>query len=244
MDNKRSNPVLGIIALFILGLFFTPYLSSCGKSGIQANSTGYNIQLEVLNLSPDVHPINLYQHFIKQNSFPYNYSISSGYFYLSSIDTPLQIKSASTFQTNLFTISQPGFKSNSKYTLFITGQYLPDSTVTGLLTRDDTTATPNVGFGKIRFINLSTPATRLDLLANGAPAFQNVPFDSVGAYLQIPVGNYKFQLAPSASPASILTTTLNSTYTIQDGRLYTLYSYGIVGRTDTSAFNANVLINR
>src|ERR1700712_3382219 len=117
MDNKRSNPALGFIALFILAVFCIPYLSSCGKSGIQANSTGYNIQLEVLNLSPDVHPINLYQHFLKQNSYPYYYSVSSGYFYVASIDTPLQIRSASNTVTNLFTISQPNFKSNSKYTL-------------------------------------------------------------------------------------------------------------------------------
>jgi Domain of unknown function (DUF4397) len=242
MADKKNNPVPGLLVLFMLGVFLTPYLSSCGKGG-QASAVGLNTQLEVLNLSPDVHPINLYLHFIKQNNFPYYYPTSSGYFFLNSIDTPLQVRSASVTTQNLISISEPGFKSNSKYTLFVTGQYSTDSTVVALLTRDDSTAIPAIGFGKIRFINLAIPNTPLDVVANGGTAFRNIGFDSISPYVQIPVGNYKFQLNPTAKPGSVLTTTLSTT-TIQDGRLYTLYSYGIVGRTDTSAFNTGLLINR
>jgi len=251
MKKKKYSPLTGFIILCVLSVFLTPYISSCGKGG-QATSVGLNVQLQVLNLSPNVHPVNLYMQYIKQSSFPYAYPNPSGYFFLNDIDTPLQIKSAAASTTNLISISQPGFGSNHKYSLFITGQYSTDTisgktvnTLTAVLTKDDTTATPNVGFGKIRFINLAIPNTLFNITANFTPTkeFNSTQFDSVSKYVQIPVGNYTFQISPSSSPGTILSTTMGTT-TIQDGRLYTLYCYGIVGRTDTSAFNAGVLINR
>jgi hypothetical protein len=251
MERKKYSPLTGFVILCVLSVFLTPYISSCGKSG-QATSVGLNVQLQVLNLSPNVHPVNLYMNFIKQSTTPYYYPNASGYFFLNDIDTPLQIRSASAATTNLYRIGQPGFASNHKYTLFITGQYSTDSvsgrsvnTLTGVLTKDDTTATPNVGFGKIRFVNLAIPNTLFAITANGTATkvFNSTQFDSVSKYVQIPVGNYIFQISPASTPGNVLTTSLGTT-TIQDGRLYTLYCYGIVGRTDTSAFNAGVLINR
>lgn len=242
MNRIKHNTVTGCILLFILAVFVTPYLSSCGKNAGQASSAGLNVQLEVLNLSPDVHPVNLYMHFIKQNSFPYSYPGSSGYFYLNSIDTPLQIRSAAATTTNLISINKIPFAPNHKYSLFITGQFSTD-TVYAVVTQDDTAKTPSVGFGKVRFINLATPATPLNITANNTNAFVNIGFDSISRYIQMPAGNYIFQVAATAAPGTFFTTSLGTT-TIQDGRLYTLYSYGIVGRTDTSAFNAGVIINR
>jgi len=251
MNKKKNNSITGFIILCVLSVFLTPYISSCGKGG-QASSVGLNVQLEVLNLSPNVHPVNLYMNYIKQSTTPYYYPTSSSYFYLNDIDTPLQIRSASASTTNLISISQPGFASNHKYTLFITGQYSTDSisgkavnTLAGVLTKDDTAATPNVGFGKIRFVNLAIPNTLFNITANNTTigTFDTTKFHSVSKYVQMPAGNYIFQISPAATPGSILATSLGTT-TIQDGRLYTLYCYGIVGRTDTSAFNAGVLINR
>ena len=251
MTIKRNNRVTGFIILCMLSVFLTPYISSCGKGG-QATSVGLNVQLEVLNLSPNVHPVNLYMNYIKQSTYPYYYPTSSGYFYLNDIDTPLQIRSASASTQNLLSISQPGFASNHKYTLFITGQYTTDTTsgqnintLTAVLTKDDTTATPGVGFGKIRFVNLAIPNTLFYITANGTDTkvFDTTKFSTVSKYVLIPVGNYIFQMSPSSTPGSVLSTTMGTT-TIQDGRLYTLYCYGIVGRTDTSAFNAGLLINR
>jgi len=244
MVKSKNSAITGFLALFMLSVLLTPYLSSCGK-GTQGNVVGTNVQLEVLNLSPDVHPVNLYMHYIKQNTYPYYYPTPSGYFYLGNIDTPLQVRSAAISTQNLYSISQPGFQSNHKYTLFITGQYLPDSTVKAFVTRDDTASTPPIGFGKIRFINMAWPNTPIDVVANGTAAFSKIGYDSVAKYIVMPVGNYIFQMNPSSTPGSYISTTLSTTpTTIQDGRLYTLYSYGIVGRTDTSAFNAGVLINR
>ena len=242
MANKRNTRLNGFLFLIISWVFLMPYLSSCGKA-TQGSAAGLNTQLEILNLSPNVGPVYLYLGYILQNSTTYyTYPFPSGYFYLATIDTPLQIRSASAATFNLQTISNPGFTANHKYTLFITGQYSADSTVSLVLTKDDTTATPAVGFGKIRFINLAIPNTSLDVIANGTTVFSNIGFKVPSVYKQVPVGSYAFSFVPTGTTGALSTTL--TTATIQDGRLYTLYSYGIVGRTDTSAFNAGILTNR
>jgi hypothetical protein len=250
MINKRNSFTNGFLLLIITAVFLMPYISSCGKSG-NASSVGLNVQFEVLNLSPSIQPVNLYLNYLKQNTNPYSYPINQGYFYLNTIDTPLQIKSSATTvaTSNFITISNPGFQANLKYSLFITGNYNPldtgSNSITSIFTVDDTAAVPKVGFGKIRFVNASIPSgqnTGIDVTANGTIAFSAIKFAQVSPYIQVPVGNYIFQMNVTGTPQTILSTGLGST-TIQDGTLYTLYSYGIPTRTDSAAFGAGVIIN-
>jgi hypothetical protein len=248
MIGSKNNTLNGFLLLIMAAVFLTPYLSSCGKSG-NASSVGLNVQFEVLNLSPNIQPVDLYLGFIKQNTNSYSYPFTSGYFYLNSIDTPLQIRSSATTlaSSNFFTINHLGFQANHKYSLFITGlnniSDTSQSTLTTILTTDDTTSIPPVGFGKIRFVNCAAIQSTLDVTANGTLAFSAVKFATVSPYVILPAGNYIFQVTQTSTPGIILNTTLGST-TIQDGHLYTLYSYGIPLRTDSSAFNTGFIINR
>jgi len=248
MIGSKNNTLNGFLLLIITAVFLTPYLSSCGKSG-NASSVGLNVQFEILNLSPNIQPVDLYLGYLKQNTNSYSYPFSSGYFYLNSIDTPLQIKSSATTlaSNNFFTINHLGFQANHKYSLFITGLYVPtdtsQSTLTTILTTDDTASIPPVGFGKIRFVNAAAiQGTGLDVTANGTTAFAAVKFAQVSPYVILPAGNYIFQVTQTGTPGTILSTSLGST-TIQDGHLYTLYSYGIPLRTDSSAFNTGLITN-
>lgn len=237
---QRNNRGLVFLSLFVTGVFLMPFISSCGKGG--ASKVGYNVQIQILNLSPDVHPVNLYVDFLKQNTTPYYYPNPSGYFYLNSIDTPLQIRSASVTTTNLLSIDK-NMVANHKYSLFITG-LASDSTITSIFTYDDTAAIPQPGFGKIRFVNASLPNTALDVTANGTLTsnFHNIAYKQISNYVQMPAGNYSFQVTATATPGAALSTLQNAT--IQDGRLYTLYTYGIALHSDTSAFGMQLLINR
>jgi hypothetical protein len=237
-----TKKVSVFLFLFITAVFVVPFIASCGKGG-QASAVGLNTQLEILNLSPDLQPVNLYIDFIQQGTNAYSYPFGSGYFFLNSIDTPLQIRSSARTTTNLITIN-PVFAANHKYSLFITGLY-SNGTDTSIFTYDDTASTPAVGFGKIRFVNASLPAENLNVLANGTIAFNSIPYIHVSKYVQLPAGDYNFQLVATSAPGFVLSTpNLPQTTTIQDGRLYTLYSYGIVGHTDTSAFGATLITNR
>jgi hypothetical protein len=241
--SKNTRLVFFVPVLFA-ATFFVPFISSCGKNAAASN-VGLNTQLQILNLSPDVHPVNLYIDFTNQNfSITYTYPYTSGYFYLKSVDTPIQIRSALTNTINLLSINSV-LKSNHKYSLFITG-IRSTNTITGIVTADDTTATPPVGFGKIRYVNASVLSPNINVMVNGTltKAFTNIKYKQITSYILLPAGNYIFQMSPVTSPGTVISTPGLQATPIQDGRLYTLYSYGEYSHTDSSAFGAGVLTNR
>jgi hypothetical protein len=221
------------------GLLLASGMLSCGKANTVI-PVGANIQFQVVNLSPDLRPINLWVGFIKRN-IPYSYPTPSGYFSMASVDTPLQIRSAlaNVSTANLVSLDTL-LKANTKYTLFVTG-LRADSTITGIFTTD-TSSTSTAGRGKIRFINASPRSAGLDVTANGSTAFTNRGYKSVSKFIEIAPGSYEFKITPNGASANVLKTLPQ--VSIQDGKLYTIYSYGMVGRVDSAAFGAGVIANK
>ena len=241
LNNKRFG-----IWLFsgAIGLIFILFLQSCGKE-TTAGPQGLNVQYEVLNLSPDLFPVNLYVNFKIVNkgvfSFPTSNSFSQniGYFYLPSIDTPFQIRSA--LATNQTILSRHDMlKVGLKYSLFITGTY-GDQSIKQIFTVD-TASLPATGRGKIRFVNACpSVANGLDVYANGTQAFSKVLYTEQSKYIELPIGNYDFKININGSTTAQKEIPV---VTIQDGRLYTLYAYGYTTRTDSATFNAAVITNK
>lgn len=222
-----------------------PFLASCGNNDT-VNPTGSNVQLQVLNLSPDVYPVELFININRINT-AYRFAATPSYFYLPQIDAPLQVRSTRVNDNDsLRIISRDtiAFQPNTRYSLFITGLYAERSLRT-IVTVDDTASLPPIGKGgKIRFVNASPRSTtNFDIWINGVPSIMNTAFGEVSNYVTLPPGNYRFRVYPANTSANSLTELPN--VTIQDGRLYTLYSQGIVGKvtTDSAAFKLGVLAN-
>lgn len=228
------------LSLLIAGLLLTTMIISCGKQS--SNSPlGLNIQYQVLNLSPDLFPVNLFVNAQSVNAIsnPFVYNINHGYFYVPAIDTPYQFRTALSSGATLFSRDDI-LKSGLKYTLFIIGDS-KDHSVTQIFTVDSASA-PTIGRGKLRFVNASPTATAgLDVTANGTLAFSKIPYKTVSKFIELPIGNYDIQVKATGS-TNILKDL--PAVTIQDGRLYTLYSYGYTTRVDSAAFNAAVLTNK
>jgi hypothetical protein len=249
---NRNNISLSIF-LFLFATVFVvmPFISSCNKSGTVAPSS-LNIQYQVINLSPDQGPLDLYINFLKVNTSSFYYPTPSGYFFLTSIVTPFQIRPATGTTINGVPVSTvPVFsidsilKPNLKYTLFITGLSSVDSVRPIFV--PDTAPLPTVGRGKLRFINASPRSQDLDLTANGiSPStgeFTKLSYLKVSPYVELPAGNYNFQIYPTGNRTNVLLKMLN--FTIEDGRLYTMYCYGLEGHTtDTVAFGSNIVTNK
>jgi hypothetical protein len=234
--NLYSYLFLAVLSLFCLGSL----LSSCGKTTTvlpQASNTVY----QVVNLSPDLLPVDLYIDLVKKNTSSFSYPTPSGYFSLTSVDTPFQIRSASTIitTTNIFSIDSL-LKNNLHYTLFISG-FKATQTLAYLLTVDSAKV-PISGRGKIRFINVSPNSPSLDVAANGTAAFSSQAYLKPSSYIEFPAGNYTFTVTPTGQPTTQLPTGLSS-FTVQDGKIYTLYSHGVAGRTDSAGFGLNVISN-
>jgi hypothetical protein len=243
MRAKNNNTVFVFLGLFITVVFVLPFITSCGKSGV-ASGVSSNTQLEVINASPNVGPVDLYANFIKQNTSSYIYTYPGSYFYISQNDTPYQVRTTQQPNTNLISLSTI-LQSNHKYSLFITGLATSNS-ISDVFTIDDTEKTPPAGYGTIRFINLSIQSQNvgLDVSANDTPAFSAIKYQQVSNYILLPAGSYNFQINATGTPSVIFSTPSIQSITIQDGRLYTMYAYGVVGQIDTSAFTAAIITNR
>lgn len=227
--------VLSVLFLIVTGVMLVPMLSSCGKDS-PASPTGLNTQLNIINVGPDRFPVDFYINLRKQNKVSYTYSIPSGYFYLASQDIPIQLRT----QLNQIVFNKDSALAvNCKYTVFVTGLVSEKTNTTIFVT--DTDTAPTLGRTKVRFINASAKAVNLDIYANGTLAFPSRGFISVSKYLEIPAGIYDFKICPAGTQA-VLADLPNTT--VQEGRLYTLYTRGVVGRTDSAAFAASLLTNR
>lgn len=238
---KRVN-ILNVLLLLNMVVLVLPALTSCGTSDT-VTPTNSNVQLQVLNLSPDSYPIELYMSTDKINT-PYRYNATPAYFYLRKTDAPLQVRSTrSGDSTLIFNTYEKGFSPNTRYSLFFTGLY-SDRSLKTIVTIDDTTSLPPVGKGgKIRFVNGSIKSESVDIWVNGKVAIKNTAFATVSNYITLTPGGYTFRVYPAGTSTSSIAEIPN--VTIQDGRLYTLYSRGIVGKatTDTAAFGLGVLAN-
>lgn len=221
-----------------------PMLSSCGKAG-NINPTEAKIEYQVLNLSYDILPVNLYINLLKQNTSPFTYPSASGYIGLTTIDTPFQIRSAAIATVNnLLKIQETNLSRRTKYSLFITGSRKANN-LTYIFTVD-TSVTPGIGRGKVRFVNAAPDVdgteTGLTLTANDTEVFSKIKYKGIGDYTEMKAGIYDFRISPSKNPANTLKSLLRTT--VEDGRLYTIYTYGLAFRTDTTAFGTGLLTNR
>ncbi|MFD0764080.1 DUF4397 domain-containing protein [Mucilaginibacter lutimaris] len=238
--NNKSGILLGL-GLFIMGVMIIPMLASCSKTGVSGGS-GQNARLQIVNLSPDIQPFNLYAFFIKQSAASYYYPNPSGYFLVNTIDTPFQIRTSVTTNginpTNLLTL--PGsLKPGVPYTWFVTG-LKADSSLTSIVTVDTAGAPPN-GRGKVRFVNASPTAINMNLTLNDTAAFKNIPYKTVTDYIEVTAGNYDFNVVATSAPKTVLAPV--NKYTVLDGKLYTVYFYGLSNSTDSAKYSANILLN-
>ena len=240
MMNNHKSSVLLYLCIFIAGVMFIPMISSCGKDDGTNISTA-NAQINLINVSPDVRPFNLYANFINQGSVNYTYPNASGYFLLNTADTPFQIRPAVANNVDVINLlpSVSSFERNVRYTWFVTG-LRSNNTLTSVIVAD-TDRIPDIGRGKIRFVNVSQNSNLLNLTANDTLAFSRVAYKQATKYTEVTAGNYNINISASTAPSTALNSLKN--VTILDGKLYTIYAYGLTGRTDTAGFNAGIILN-
>jgi hypothetical protein len=255
MNKKRSYGGLkALLYLAISGLVVMPFISSCGKGPGTSGATALNIRYQVVNVSPDAGPISLYIDFQQYNGLNFFYPQAAGYFVLNNIDTPFQVRSSPIQLTGSIVSSQIYVQDvntvlhpNFKYTLFVYG--FKADTLKHLILTDTSATAPPLGYGKVRIVNLSPSSGSFDIYANGTSSTQlkNLQFGHVSPYVQIPAGNYTFQFYPAGTNVSNNTAGAVGAYqnlTVLDGRLFTLYTYGVVGHTtDTLAFGVHGIAN-
>ncbi len=237
MENIKRH-ILKLLILVPAIAIIIPFISSCSKSA-SVTPNGYNSQLLVANLSPDVLPFNLYINNVIQNTAVYSYPNIGSYFYLGIIGQQLQIRGAGGTQS-IKTYSDSITNANAKYTLLVTGLAADSSVRTIFMV--DTATLPAVGRGKLRFVNASPRSVALDVYANGVKLFDGTLYGTYTSFTSLPAGNYDIKIY-SKGDQTVILKEINP-LTIQDSRLYTMYTNGLIGRIDTAAFNAGIITNK
>lgn len=234
------------VFLCCAGIMILSFITSCGKTAGTVSPAISKIQFQVVNLSPDLHPVYLYIGTIKQNNNGYfTYPNPSGYFSLNNTSSPIQIRPASsnTSSVNIFSIDTVVMHAYFKYTLFVMGLRADSSSVNKVsyVFTVDTAGPPPAGRGKIRFINGSPRSSGFDIYANDQIAFQNQVYKQPSKYILLPPGNYDFKVTPTGQNTVISTL---PKFTIADGQVYTMYCRGLTNGADSVAFGTGMIINR
>lgn len=240
----KKGSVFYFMFLLNAGVLLFAALMSCGKNDTSI-PTSSNVRLQVIQLSPNSYPVNLFMNNLRVGTSSFAYGNTPSYFYLPRTDVPLQIRitrdSVQAFNDSTKLLD------NTRYSLFFLGLYgdATDRKLQILVTTDDAEELPPVGKGgKVRFLN-GSPNTNstFDIWANGSPIIKGITFAKVSNFTTLPAGNYTFRVYQANTSVNSIGELAN--VTVQDGRLYTLYSRGIVGRavSDTAAFNLSVVAN-
>ncbi len=243
---KNNLKYLAATSAYMLLVCIVIMLQACGNSGTIVNPSSTSTRILVVNASPDANPIKVFV----GNSIPvgtystfFKYSFPSSYYGLSSGSDFINISTDHGIGLIRFAPTN-GIKSGVSYSLFLVGLH-SDTLISPLsvIFTADTSSVSKIGNGKIRFINASLRSSNLDVSANGTPAISSIKYKDVSSFVELPAGIYDFKITATGLPGSILKDVPR--ITIQDGRLYTLFAYGISGnRIDTAAFNAAIITNK
>jgi hypothetical protein len=216
-------------------------LASCNaNSGGVVSPSAATTKIAVINASPDIGPVTLAVGGGTQLGSFFRYPAASSYYSISNGPENLQLRN-----TKYITIINRNdtLAVNTSYSLFLLGinaSSVSTESLTSMLVADSSSL-PAIGYGKVRFINASPRTQGLDITVNGTKVFNSIAYKGVSTYQQVPAGIYDFKIFATGTTSVLVDVPL---ITIQDGRLYTLFTHGLTGRTDTAAIGAAVITNK
>lgn len=234
LKTTQQKPV-GFFKMLLLFAVAAVFLASCTKYNDSSYyDPGPVAQLNVVNASPGSASYNfaLGNNFVNGN--PLLFGQRTGYINAYTGKRLFSLTSGGT--TNVIGTDTLNLAVNGYYSLYITGL---NTAPTFFFTQDDLSS-PALGKAKIRFIQLSPDGGAFDLsIQNGATLFTNQGYQTASAFTTIDPGNYTFQL--KADQTGTITTL--SPETISAGRIYTVWSKGLVDGTGDYAISGKVSVN-
>lgn len=227
---KTINSKRICYALFILtGLTF---IASCKKHDDNDFSATVTANVRLVNTSTDAGPSNLYVTDVLRTTASVAYGANSGYTqtYVGDI-----VADARAANNSVLASTGTTFSANSNYTFFLTGV----SGTYSLIPLNDDTPAASSGKAKVRFVQAAIGLTSANLLLNGTALFSAQLFKGVTEYSEVNAAAYTFAVTNTGSNTLLA----NASATLQAGKNYTVYVYGISGSSGATALAVNVLAN-
>lgn len=128
---------------------------------------------------------------------------------------------------------------NENYTIFYTGKADGSGNSSAAFKDDKSSPSPNKA--KLRFVNLAEGLASANLLVTGGAVFaSNVAFGTASNFSEVDPGTFTLQtvLASSTSTSANL-----SSFTLQAGKIYTIYTSGSLTGSAQTAISAKMLVH-
>lgn len=234
MKNLRTPEKLRIAGVGIMALFCLLQFS-CLKDNNNYVAPPPTALLLVTQASPDAPAEQIALDNNRVNQSPFNYNDFIGYFNAYTGKRNVILYNYSTLaQVAHDTIR---LNQNTAYSLFLSNTYTnPDFT---LLT--DSLAQPASGMATIRFVNVSTDAGTVDLVANTTSLVVNKPYKAASAFKPVAGDQtYNFQVVKSGTNTVLATL---SSVNINTGSVYTVWLHGLAAGSGTSKLSVDIMKN-
>ena len=215
------------------GLIGLSLLSSCKKDDPYDFDGSAAAEVNLINASPDASAARLYVDGVLRTPNAVAYGEASGFYKTIVGSQGVEIKSA-TGEAQLATSTQQ-FDAFYAYTFFLVGQ----NSSLGLLTITDNLNTPPAtGKARIRFVNATPNAATAALTAGSTTLVTAQSFRGVSEPTEVNAGTYALSIVTASNRSAIVSANLES------GKIYTIYSKGLVGGSNNAAFTVGVYTNK
>lgn len=225
---KKQTLLFATAILSIASLF-----SSCKKDEVKSYA---NINL--IHASADAPAFNVY---VNKNPFVVStipYGGVTGYIQKESGSQKFNLNtkdsSVYTFETTV--------EENKNYSLFLIDSF---KRISALLVTDDLATPPN-GKARLRFVQISPNAPKLDVVNknNNDKLFSGLLFKDATGFIEVTPGVYDLDLRPADSAAQYTFYQIPN-FVISNGKSYTIYTQGFFPSTYyKTLFNHSFIVNK
>ncbi len=232
---NSTKKVSTLLKTLLAGLFLTSSLVACSdkdETPIFPESS-----VSVTQASYDAAALDLFINKEKVNKAEFKFTNTTGYLRILSGKSNITLKEAGKADT--LKTSEIDFKESKAYSLFVVNKV---ADVDYLLIEDNLSA-PKEGEAKLRFINLSPGSAKLDISMKDAEnnLFESVEYKTASNFKDVSPETYTFEIRQAGSDALLFSL---EDVKIEKGKIYTIWSKGIVDGADNAKFGAQVIVNK
>ncbi len=229
MKNSIRIRTFRLNAIFIALTVLTVFIASCSKNEDDPILTG-EAKVMVVNAASGSSAQDFYLDSAKINTEAVAYSQSTAY-----VTTPAGYNRRAEFRNSgTTTVNFTGnldIFPNQSYTFFYTTK--ADGTGNSSAVFTDETTSSSTTKARVRFVNLASGLTAANLIiAEGSTIASNIAFGSGSQYSDVNPGTINLQTALAAGGTASLDL---GSFTLQAGKIYTVYTSGSLTSTVTAS---------
>jgi len=218
------------VALLALPLAF----NACEDDDDPVTPPAPKASLNVTHTVPDLAPVDVLIDDSRMDE-DLAYTNSTGYFQVHAGSHNVKLNAANT--TNVIVQRDLSFPADSKSSIFVVGT---NTSVETLEIVDDLSA-PAAGQAKVRFLHASPNAPAIDFTTDaGTPVFTDYTFKEYSPFTSMDAGTYNFEVRPAGTSTVVYTM---PNVVLVEGKIYTIYTKGLVNGIGDQAFGTELIVN-